>query len=838
MAPALVLALALPSAYGLLLPGLPETADGIGHLSLLIDFDRAIRAGAFYPRWLPDYHLAYGSPAFIFYSPASFYLAELFHLLGAGFGLALALMYFCTLLASALGMYLLAGSLLGSRPGALLAALAYVYAPYHLVDVYARGAIAEAFAYAVLPFALWALWRLGQSGGPRRVSRGRWTAGGAAVLALVVVAHQLTALFFLPLALVFALVTARGGLARLLVSGAFPLAAGLSAAYWLPAIKELSFAHLADFIAGAGKPWEHLSSLVDLQQTTVAAVYDFKLGLIQSLLALAGVLVLARSAGWGSGLGAGARAALWVLIAAAAASTFMMTPASRWLWLSVPALAYLQYPFRLLVFVALGTALLAGLLAPPGRRWSWPLALIAGGVLIWSSFPNLPSRRVALEEHDLGLATLERYLYGRGPEGSGANQEYVPIYAATSQLKIADGRSVAVAPLGTSRIEWLTIAEWGPWGWRGTARSTGRGTLYFHTFFYPGWRAYVDGQPAPAFASAPLGLLLMDLPDGEHAFEVRWGAPLTREVGIVLSLAGSLVALLLVGVRRWPVKARWAGAALVVFVILASVVAARAAGVRPTAVAAGDVPLALVGYDVRPEFDSSMLTLYWLVRQPPGPLEIELIALDKAGKELGRLREPPEFGASPASLWVSGEVVADRHILPGEPEATRLGVRAVAGERQIALEHLVLPALPSSRPGLPRALTPVEATLAGMIRLVGFNWSWDTGLPVPGGARYLAVHLGWECLHRPDKNYSSFVGLIHPAGRVLAARDYYPQGGMRPTLGWQPGQRIDDTLLLLVPPGLPPGSYQLSAGMYRFGGERLKVDGSGETSVLLAELQL
>ena len=66
------------------------------------------------------------------------------------------LVFGLALLASGLTMYLAARRLLG-RAGGLVAALVYAYLPYLLAVVYARGALPEAVAMALLPLALWAV---------------------------------------------------------------------------------------------------------------------------------------------------------------------------------------------------------------------------------------------------------------------------------------------------------------------------------------------------------------------------------------------------------------------------------------------------------------------------------------------------------------------------------------------------------------------------------------------------------------------------------------------------------------------------------------------------------
>ena len=51
-------------------------------------------------------------------------------------------------------MYLCVRSWLG-RPAALIAAVAYTYAPYHLLNLYVRANLAESVAFVWLPLCLW-----------------------------------------------------------------------------------------------------------------------------------------------------------------------------------------------------------------------------------------------------------------------------------------------------------------------------------------------------------------------------------------------------------------------------------------------------------------------------------------------------------------------------------------------------------------------------------------------------------------------------------------------------------------------------------------------------------
>ncbi|MBI3977727.1 MAG: hypothetical protein HY331_06035 [Chloroflexi bacterium] len=201
---ALLAFLSVPAWRPLLAPGYLDTHDGLFHLFRLVELDAAIRAGDLYPRLAPNLALGYDYPVFNYYAPLSLYVAELFRLAGLGFTDAVKATLGLSVAAAGWTMYLFARDLL-PRTGALLAALAYGYLPYLLVDVYVRGSLAEAVALALLPLLLRAVHRL--AGQP---DAGRVATAGLALAALIL-AHNVTALLFMPVLIAFWLLAVTDG---------------------------------------------------------------------------------------------------------------------------------------------------------------------------------------------------------------------------------------------------------------------------------------------------------------------------------------------------------------------------------------------------------------------------------------------------------------------------------------------------------------------------------------------------------------------------------------------------------------------------------------------------
>jgi hypothetical protein len=200
------------------------------HDSFWIDFVWAdqftalLRQGQIYPRWLPQSHDGLGAPIFYFYPPLAFYLTGVLGLGGlstyasiiAAFGVALA--------ASGATMYLW---LKGWTTRPLLVALLFMAAPYHLLDFYRRGALAEFCAFALLPLVALGL---------RRAIKGEGFVLLAISYAAIILTHLpaalLTSVFFIGPSLLFVLFRDRDRLLGMVIGVGMGI--GLAALYLVP----------------------------------------------------------------------------------------------------------------------------------------------------------------------------------------------------------------------------------------------------------------------------------------------------------------------------------------------------------------------------------------------------------------------------------------------------------------------------------------------------------------------------------------------------------------------------------------------------------------------------
>ena len=220
-------ALSLPAIWDIITPGYFPVHDDT-QVVRVYEMHKAISSGQFPVRWVSDLGYGYGYPIFNFYNPLPYYFGAAFMFLGFDALNAAKIMFVFPIFLSGLTMYLLSRIIL-PRWWALLAAILYIYAPYHAVQIYVRGAVAEYWAYALLPLIFWAIWN-------KKIIL------GGLFFAALIISHNLTAfmsIYFIGILMIIQLIRIKNKslfLAFCFLFLAFGL--GLSAFFWLPAIVE------------------------------------------------------------------------------------------------------------------------------------------------------------------------------------------------------------------------------------------------------------------------------------------------------------------------------------------------------------------------------------------------------------------------------------------------------------------------------------------------------------------------------------------------------------------------------------------------------------------------
>jgi hypothetical protein len=701
-----VLLLAVLAVLPLFRSGYLDSHDGLFHLYRLAAVDRAFTAGVFYPRWFPDFAFGYGHPVLNYYSPLTYFVAQGIHMLGPGYILSIKLTFALGIIASALAMYLYGKEIVGRYPG-LLATVAYTYFPYRLADTYLRGALAESFAFVFLPLCLWAMHRIFTKGRALDVLLLALSYGG------LVVTHNLTALIFTPVLLGYLLLlwclTGRGRSA-LLALLSLAIAVCLDAFYWLPVLLETRYVGLAANLGSPGYQ-RHLAPLPDFVSLSpvfsylpdLGGGYDnpfYPLGLIYAAVIVAPVGVLIwlirrrgdERAGEVEGIW---RAAFWHLVfflVVTLASILMMLTYSLPLWqLAQPVLASLQYPWRFMALTSLGLAMLTGFVFWPTE---WGAAAFTRRPLLWHALGlglllafmvhglvDLPAQPLALSDAEVTVKRMWEEDFTARQIGATWTAEYVPIWvkADRSVVGLPPPNLEAFDPrdLSPEEIPAVVLGEQGLLSSRMRVNSARGFPMRFHAFYFPGWKAYIDGEEVPAFPSGELALLTITVPEGEHEVLVQFEDTAPRLVGNVVSL---VVVLGLIGfaIFRW----RWK-AALTVTIVGVLAVGVVGWHVRPFRFSVEPQPkevnledqVMLLGYSLNRDSyrpgDAMHLTLYWQALQEMSEnYKVFVHFMDEGSTTMFAQQDgDPVEGFTPTTRWLPGEIVADHHELHIPPEA-------------------------------------------------------------------------------------------------------------------------------------------------------------------------
>jgi hypothetical protein len=353
-------------------PGFFQTHSGFASVFNLYDLERTLwRSWSWVPQVIQPWDVLAGE------GRLPYLLAEALRWLGMGGEEAIKGTYVLGFLVSGLGMYLL-GKKLNGPAGGLLAALVYVYLPFHLATVYVRGAFAESWAFAFYPLVLlcWAEY----------VERRSLLWAGAAVLAFTALAstHLGLAILYAFFLLAFVLVLGPSrrvkgeALLLLLISLATGTLVNLPAALG----EGLPVGGAADFADHFVYPFQLLSESWGYGAS--APGWDdglpLQLGLAATGLAMtAGLLALGQR---GTSRDQRRRAGFFVA-AALVMVLLVMYPASG-LWRITRLSWTLDYPWQLLSLVGFATSLASGaalLLAPTLRRLPWLSVLVTLVVL-------------------------------------------------------------------------------------------------------------------------------------------------------------------------------------------------------------------------------------------------------------------------------------------------------------------------------------------------------------------------------------------------------------------------------------------------------------------------
>ena len=809
--------------------GLILTADGPNHLHRIRAMTLFMQAGNFWPRWVPYFHLGYGYPIFNYYPPGVHWLGGLLGLVGIGAPLAFSLLMAAAWIGGTVGAYALARRWLPWQ-AAFLAAMLWAYSPTRLHEVWNQGSLAQMAAIACTPWLFLAL------AGARRPARRR-AVFVALPFAAILLTHLPTAvlsvLFGGPAILLLAGADARRdwrliGRRLVCMGGGLLLGAGIAAIFLLPMVAELPYIwsstntgaeYLSDNTLQLG---DVFTQPLPLDLTDLKLPIRPALGLVGGLLSLAGLAALI----------ARRRVRLAAMLALGiGAAVFLTLPASLPIWRGVPFLSQLSFPWRSL-YLGAGFVAVAGgaslLLLP--ERWRSAGLVATAAIALAAGLPwTVPSAEI-LYWNDLSAADEIRQEAATHAWGGTSYDEFQPVWGASVPLDVPGADRYAVDPflievygndlnafypaLQAAQIDAATVR----------VTLTEARPVRFRQYYFPGWTATLDGQPAEVYPEADAGLLTLDVPTGEHVIRLAYSGTPVQALAVIISLLSVLAALFLA--RRPPADPApdapaspdgthlaWAiGGGVALFALLNTLILTPQTGwlalhSPPDAPAYMATPLQgavfgetydLLGYSLGADAVQPGgvldVTLFWRMAGPDASNHdhtyravVQLVNLSGSAAWGVSRDDGTHYQAIPPDRFLSDRARIDVFD-PIPPYVGQIKVQVVDAASGAALrlpdgsDFLLLAPLVRVPGSDPAPAARLDYTLAGQIRLECASVQAADGT--------LTVELDWRVLAAPGSDATVFIHALDAAGAPVTQYNGPPLGGDYPTGQWRPGQHL------------------------------------------------
>ncbi|MFC1790308.1 6-pyruvoyl-tetrahydropterin synthase-related protein [Patescibacteria group bacterium] len=518
----------------------------------LLQMEKCFKDGQIPCRWIPDGGFGFGYPLFNYYPPLPYYLGQVIHALGFSILNSVKIVFVLGFLGAALAMFFLGSALWGSW-GGLLSSVLYTYAPYHSLDIYARGALNEFWALVWLPAILWSIYEFVRTEEQKYL---RWLVFLGACLLLT---HNAMVLIFAPVILGWLflnlLLEKKLKLLKRFI-GPGLLAVGMAAFFFLPVVFEKRFVHVETMLMGY---FNYLAHFVTLRQLFFdrswgwgASVWgtdekiSFQIGWPHWWLSFLVLLIFAFfPKRQGERTISKKRFNAFFLFAVGLGTAFMAHSRSTFIWKKLPVLDYLQFPWRFLTLVIFGFSAVAGgvvwfLNRKKSFRFLAPvlsLSLVALTVILNAAYfkpevyyDNLTDNQKfsdPVEWKKQVTSGIFDYLPNSAP--------FPPGEPAPDQAWFESGEGEIV--------DYQRGTNW----YRFTAQVDSPGaTIKIPTFDFPRWELEVNEKIAVFQVDEELGRPYFDLKKGQHQVNFQLKNTLVRTLANWLSLVSWLVFLSMV----------------------------------------------------------------------------------------------------------------------------------------------------------------------------------------------------------------------------------------------------------------------------------------------------
>lgn len=536
----LLIALSLPVILPYFHPGFFPTHDGEWAVVRLTDMFRTLRDHQFPPRYSGFLNFEYGYPLFNFTYPFPYYLGVVLHFFKIGFVDSIKLIFAASVPLSAIFMFLLSKKLWKSTLAGFIGAVFYVYLPYRLVDLFVRGSIGESISFALYPLLVFLFARLCKN--PSWFSQALFSI----FLAVLVMSHNIMAVFFLPVIFVFFVFFYFSKEIKSLFSIITSVFLGgvLSAFFWAPALLEKHNILLSKIpIANRNLYFVTLKDLFipkwGYGVPTAPNGFSYQIGwpLVLIFLLVVGYLLskifFVRKRNY---VNREFKLVIFIVIGIIAL-VFMLFPVSAPIWKTLPLLSDINYPWTLLLPLGFLLSLLSGFLADRFKYVSIVIVILAV---------------IAFLPHAKPSAYINRgdayYLTNEATTTSSSELmplwvKVFPTYSPLNKVAILNGKGKVENIYYNSKL--LSFST----------DSSERLKVEINIIYYPGWSAYINGLKTVITYSNPKGVMNITIPAGKHTVLFKLTETPLRLTSDIISVV-ALCFILLIFIREGVVNIR------------------------------------------------------------------------------------------------------------------------------------------------------------------------------------------------------------------------------------------------------------------------------------------
>jgi len=508
----------------------PHTHDSPVHFARIAAYYKALSEGQILPRWAGELNYGYGMPLFNFIYHVPYLVSSLAVALGSGLVLSFKISMALCFVLSGVFMYLFALKFLKDERRAMIAAILYLFAPFHLIDLVVRGDLAEGYALAFLPLVLLSI--VHSFEGKNKPLNILFI---SAASTLLITSHNAISLVFFGIIALFVLVFAPNNAKRIEAIIGLTLGLMLSAFYWIPAIIERKYTYgdlfMKDMYKSHFAPFIHffIPNLTNMEKLQTGGI-AVSLGLVPVVGLVMGCIMFVKK-----------RLRLikeqkifWFTLSLTILALYIMQPVSQILWESIPILRMFQFPWRLLNVTTFSLSLLGSIALVSTKTPRW-LVLTIGAVAMLSTFVYFAP--------PLGQDPIDEKYYWNYPLNTTYFGETDIIWSEgpadsypKNRFEVIGGDGIVTRGVKKGTEHTFTVV------------ATSDVHVVDRTQYFPGWRVFNGNQKVPIEFQDQnwRGLITFRLPPGTHDVRVEWGKSRVRQIAEGITIIGLCISVVLI----------------------------------------------------------------------------------------------------------------------------------------------------------------------------------------------------------------------------------------------------------------------------------------------------